>query len=558
MAHIYFGSTLKELRARKKWQQEKLLDMLEHYMPSVYRLESGVQMPGSDSLRLVMDALDAPIEEILCPHLDDQPMEVYILRDRLLQALDNKDLHEAHKLYNEVVALMQHEGPVNRQFVLSQQARLMELRGEDAADILPLVIDGLMQTYEDFNEQSPGNNVLIFEEPELFHTLARLKARLGELQEAIGMLKETYDGLQRFSIGERERDRRSVPILLTLAGLHMQAGELQEAIKICNVGMDTSAKRSTGRGMPEFMHIKTEAMLRLNPKTKCDNMLRMALAGHLLLGEREKADAILMNTKRNFGITVNTYGMENADIAPVIKVPYARGLPVACKSIGKMIRILREQAKLTLGDLSQGIYSTANLSKIEKGEIQGHMFYIEPILQRLGRDPSLYCNFFLLKKDFEAIEMRDMIHLLLIHHKYDKAAELLKKLKTFDSFKSRANLQFVRSVELELKLINQSDLNPSDAENMLLETLRMTCPKFDEDRTKHYPLTHNESILINKLAIHYMETGELSRAANIFAALIANLDRRYVDEFEKARMYASVMFNYSTCWAGQEGGKKPL
>ena len=52
-----------------------------------------------------------------------------------------------------------------------------------------------------------------------------------------------------------------------------------------------------------------------------------------------------------------------------------------------------------------------------------------------------------------------------------------------------------------------------------------------------------------------MGIGELTCAANIFAALIANLDRRYVDEFEKARMYASVMFNYSTC-LGKAGRRK--
>ena len=61
----------------------------------------------------------------------------------------------------------------------------MELKGEDAAEILPLVKEGLRQTFEDFDETSPGDNVLIFEEPELFHILARLYARLGKIHEAI-------------------------------------------------------------------------------------------------------------------------------------------------------------------------------------------------------------------------------------------------------------------------------------------------------------------------------------------------------------------------------------
>ena len=547
MAHIYVGSVIKNLRQRKKWQQEKLLDMLQHYEPSIFRLESGVQMPGHDSFRIVMDTLGTPMDETLCPHLDNQPMEVYTMRDRLLQALDNKDLHEAQNLFDETISMMHHEGPVNRQFVLSQQARILELQGRDAAEIIPLVVEGIKLTFVEFNEDSPGDDVLIFEEPELFHTMARLYARLGRIQDSIRMLKQTYTGLQRLSIGERERDRRTVPILLSLAELLINASEYQEAIKVCDVGINISATRNLGKGMLEFLSDKAEALLILDPNTKVEHLLRMAFAGHILLGERDKAYALLECASRMHGITVNTYGMENAEMVPVNKAPYARGLPVACASIGEMIRILRKDAKLTLEELSQGICSTANLSKIEKGEIKGHMFYIEPILQRLGRDPSLYCNFFLLKKDFQAIEIRDMIHMLLVHRKHDKAAELLEELKTYDAFKNRANLQFVRSVEIELQIIEQKDLSPSDVEKMLLEALRLTCPKFDEEMIKHYPLTHNESILINKLAIHYMQTSKLSRAANIFAALIANLNKRYVDEFEKARLYASVMFNYSTC-----------
>ena len=558
MANTHVGSTIKNLRARKKWQQEKLLSMLDYYEPNMYRLELGMQMPGSDSLRDVMEILDAPMNEMLCPRLENQPMEVYVLRYRLQQALDNKCLHESQNLYVEMLSMMNHKDPVNRQFILCQRARLMELQGKETAEILSIVLEAILQTYKEFNEDSPGNDVLLFEEPVLFHILAKLYARLGRRQDSIRILKQTCFGLQKFSIGERERDRRAVPILLTLADMLMQAGEYQEAIQICEVGINTSAMRCLGQGMPEFMQLKSDAMKKHDPCAKIDQLLRMAFAGFLLLGEREKAIAVIEGAKKKHGITVNTYGMENADVATVKKVPYARGLPPACHSIGEMIHILRIEAGLTLAELCQGICSIPTLSRIEKGEIKGHMYYIEPILQRLGRDPLLYCNFFLSRRDFEAIEIRDMIHLLLIHRKYDQAAELLEKLKTYKSFESRSNLQFVRYVEIVLQTRKQKDIESSEIEKMLLETLHMTCPKFNEDWIKYYPLTHRESILINRLANLYMKTGELSRSANIFAALITNLDRRYVDEFEKARIYAAVMFNYSTCLGRADRRKEAL
>ena len=547
MAQVFLGSTIKELRTRKKWQQEKFLSMLYKYEPNIYRLEFGELIPEPDHLQNIMDVLEAPMDEMLCPHLDNQPMEVYSLRYRLHQALDDKDVRQAQKLFDEIDSKMDHDGPVNRQFVLSQKARLMELQGVDATDILPLVIEGLNETYKSFNERSPGSDVLLFEEPDLFHTMARLYARLDRLQDGIRILKQTYHGLQKLSIGERERDRRAVPILLTLAASLMQAGEHEEVINVCDVGFDTSALRCLGKGMPEFLWYKAEALLKLDISTKVDHMLRMAYAGFVLAGEKGKAETMLANIHSSYGVAVDTFGMEKADVPAVNKVPYARGVPPVCESIGEMIRLLRKKVKLSLAILSQGICSPQNLGKIETGDIRGKMFYIEPILQRLGRDPSLYCNFFLLKEDFEAVETRDMIHLLFINQRYEQAAELLGKLKAYKSFEDRANLQFVRYAELTLQEKLHGTLEASEKEKKLLEILHMTCPNFDEDLIKHYPLTHRETILLNKLANHYMRLKNYSRAAKIFEALITNLDWRCVDEYEKARMYATVMLNYSSC-----------
>ena len=555
MAYVYFGNTIKELRLRKEWNQKKFLEELDAYSPSVYRLEYGELIPEDKNKRKVLDVLDAPMEELVCPHLDSQPMKVYQLRYRLHQALDDNDLLEAERVFNEVSALMNQEGPVNRQYVLSQKTRILELRGKNPSHILPLVIGGIKETYREFNENSPGTDVLLFEEADLFHTLARLYARLGRHGDSIRILRETFIGLQKLPISERERDRRALPLLMSLVGQLMLSGEYQEAVKYCEFGIKISAMRCFGNGMSDFLHLKADAMLKLAPDAKVDSLLRMAYAGYLLLGEKEKADKMLSDIRGAFGIAVNTYGMENAVMPLVKKVPYAMGLPPACKTIGEMLQKMRTDAGISLKELSQGICSLQNLSKIENGEIKGNMYYFEPILQRLGRQPSLYCNFFLLRKDFEAVGLRDMIHLLLIHRKYEEAAKALEKLKTYKSFQSKANLQFVLDVEITLQHRLYGNLNPLEHEKKLLETLRLSCPEFDETRIRNYALTHVESILINKLANLYMRSKDYDRAANIFESLIANLDRRYVDEYEKARMYAAVMYNYSTC-LGRAGRRR--
>ncbi|MCL2226471.1 MAG: helix-turn-helix domain-containing protein [Oscillospiraceae bacterium] len=546
MARIYTGKLISELRQRKQWQQEKLRDELSCYAPELYRIEKGEQLPRTDSLKVVMDALSAPMDELICPHLDGQPLDAYVLRYRLIQALDSGDLHMAEELFGELSNLEGFGGAINRQFFLSQQARLMELQEKQADDIIPLVAEALEQTFDGFDGSSPGSKVLIFEEPELFHTLSRLYAQKGRLAEAIKMLEDTYSGLRRLPIGERERDRRVLPMLHSLADFHMQNGDYAAALEACETGLDVSAMRCLGKDTPELLLLKMEVLLKLGRTEQCGRLLIMAFAGFMLLGEKEKALDVLAKTQSEHEATYELRGMEKLDIAPSQRLPYAHGGVTAGKTVGDMIRIMREETGLSLKELSQGICSTANLGKIEKNEVQGHMHYLEPILERLGRDPLLYCNFFLNKEDFEARELRDAIRLLVRQYKYDSAMELLEKLKSYKAYKSRANLQFVKMIEAFVFADSCKEPIP-EIEAKLLEALHITCPDFDEDKIKRYPLTLDEAGIINNLAGHYVDMEENDRAAKIYSALIDNLNSRYVDESEKARLYAAVMFNYSSC-----------
>jgi len=546
MAIIYTGEMIAKLRKRRQWQQERLLDEMHYYSPSLHRLEKGEQLPRADTLKTVLDTLEAPMNEMIYPHLDDQPMGVYALRYRLIQALDNKDLPEAKALFKELSQIKNFKGKVNHQFFLSQQARLMELQGEPPDLIIPITIKGIKQTYEHFNDKSPGNDVLIFEEPELFHTLARCYSRIGKIHEAVRIIEETYEGLQRLPVGERERDTRTLPMLLSLTEFNIIEHNYKRALDVCNIGLDVSATRCFGKSSPELTYLKADILQSLYRKDECNKLLQMVYMSHILLGEKEKALEVQTKVKQKFELEIETYGVENLDIPHPKKIPYAQGEIAACKTIGEMIRTMRTHAKLSIKELSQGICSIANLGKIEKNEIQGHMHYLEPILQRLGRDPLLYCNFFLTKEDFDARELRDSINSLLSQRKFDEASILLKKLKTYKAYKTKANLQFVKRAEAEIFALDHKKLH-QETQKMLFDAINVTLPDFDEDKIERYALSLDESIIIRELAVSVMENKDCKRAERIFESLINNLNRRYVDEFEKARVYDSTMSNYTTC-----------
>jgi len=546
MPVIEFGKTLKELRQRKGWQQERLLNTFSDYYPVINRLERGELLPRDDAMYQIMDVLETPIDEIIYPHLGKQSMDAYALRNKLIHALDSKDLLEAQAAYDEISAMLDISDKLNRQFMLMQQARILELQGKPADKIMPLVLSGINETFEDFSENSPGDKVLVFEEPELFHILAKLHARNGNMSAAIKMLEDTKQGLQRLPTGERERDRRIMPIILSLADCQLKVKAYANVLETCETGLYISAMRTNGQGTPELLAYKADALFNMGKRQEVTPLLRMAFAGYLMLGEKEMAIDILAKAGKDYGITFETYGMENLDIPARKLTSYARGKIPSCNTLGDTLNILREEAGLSKSALCKGICSVSNLLKIENDDIKGHIHYVEPMMQRLGRDPMLYFNFFLLRKDFEARELKDLINLLLIHRKRDQASAALEKLKTYKAYTSGVNLQFVLRVEAALFATSQGATHPK-VEDMLLEALHTTCPKFNEKDIIDYPLTHDESVIINMLAGFHMENKDLRRAAKIYEALLDNLNRRYVDEQEKSRMYPAVMFNYSTC-----------
>jgi len=552
MSVVHFGKTVTELRRRKMWQQERVVDNLASYFPVIHRLEKGAFLPRDEVVHEILNALESPIDEFVCAHIETQDMRTSLLCADLTHALGIGNLDEAIEIYAQIVSI---EGvtsqPIAKQFLLSQKARMMELVEEPDDRVLSIVKEAIGITYENLTNESPGWDVLVFDEPELFHTLARVSARQGNVATAIQILTDTKNGLLRQPTGERERDRRISPILLTLTNCQLMAHAYEDAHDTCELGFHISATRGAGQDAPEFILRKAQALQGLGRLAECAPLLKMAYAGFLILGQGAHANNATDMYQDLFGEKFNAYGMETLNIPQIMRQNYARGSVPQCSHVGEMIHILRKEAGLSLAELSQGICSIANLGKLENKRISRHMHYVEPLLERLGRDALLYCNFFLRADDFEARELRDLIDLLMTHHKYDEAAKRLEELKKYKAYGSRANLQFVLRAEATLAEAF-GKASPEDVHGMLLHALHVTWPDFDESKISQQPLTIDETVLINHMAIHYIQQGELKRASKILEALAGNLDRRYVDERLKASVHGAVMLNLSACYGRME------
>ncbi|MCL2189501.1 MAG: helix-turn-helix transcriptional regulator [Defluviitaleaceae bacterium] len=535
MSIVNYSEYIKQLRLRKQMTQDKAAEGMGYHVVSLSRVETGVHLPRAAKL---------PKGELAFSHLDDQSMDVLAERHRLITALDKHETREAAQILAELEVLPNFDTPVNKQFILSQKARLLEQQGQPPEAVMPLVQEGLRQTYGEAEIEITENTAHILEEAPLFHTMARTYRRMGDLPQAIRILKALESSISKLPTWDKDREKQQVPVLLTLAQCQLQIKDYDEAVQTCIRGFDYSATRSQGLCAPNFLYIQAKAKHALQHNDYAP-LLRNAYFCYTMLHKKEAAEELLA-AAANMGVIINTYGVDKLEYAPRPKAVYARGELANYKNIGEMIKDLRKKARLTLAELSQGICGVANLQKIETGAIQGKMQYIVPIMQRLGRDAYLYCPFYLKREDFLNAQMQENIYMLQVMGDYKKAAKLINRLKKKKGYDKSANLQFIKMVEaLNFSAMQEE---PSDAyPDMIMKVLYITCPKFDEHNIESYPLTQNETILIGELANYYVDIQDYTRAAKMYNCLLNNIRKTDIDETEKACIYAALVYNYSRC-----------
>ncbi|MCL2604241.1 MAG: helix-turn-helix domain-containing protein [Defluviitaleaceae bacterium] len=536
---------VRELRKRKKWSIARLqFELKNDFNLNIFRIERGTQQPKVVTMQTLGVMMSIPMNDFICPILVGQPANVYTLRYHLSQALQAENIETARELYGELTRLPGFETPINRQFLLSQKAQLDYLLGEPPEPLLKLIREGISQTLHKYDAADINNALLVYEEPILFHTMAKVYLREGDTVTAIRILEGMRESFNKLPINDVERDATLAPILLTLTDALMLDKEYEQAVSICDEGLEVSATRNHGAYTPAFLHNKATCMRRLNQGDSARTFYRLAFFGYELLHKRNKALRVLEEARR-YDLTFDTYGVEDLEYTPVTGHVYNRSDMEPCDNIFQLIKNTREKSGLTQEDVYQGICSKSTLSKIENGRMEANHYILEPIFQRLGLDINLYCRFYLGTKNFEIYRERERMHQLLIQKKYDEAEAFLIKLENLNEFRRGTNLQFIIMAKATFHRAHHG-LTPNYL-RILHDALAITWPDYNEDDISTRRLTHYETILINQIAGYYYLNEKYNDAEKIYNRLMCGFNNQYKDETEKIKLYATMIFNYASC-----------
>jgi len=210
-------------------------------------------------------------------------------------------------------------------------------------------------------------------------------------------------------------------------------------------------------------------------------------------------------------------------------------------NIGKVIKSNREKLGYSQEELSFGICSPGNLSKIENGSRNPTRATFEALMERMGQPHGLYPSF-LGDKDKRAYELQHDFNELYAKGDYDKAEEVLNKLDDMPDLEMTYE-HFVRSSRVLIKQQKNADIE--EVINDFEMVIDFNIKDFSIDKIWRSPLTKTEINILNAYAVALHEAGETHKAIKIYYELIKWVDNHVVDMESFAIVYTQILYNLS-------------
>ncbi|MCL2217462.1 MAG: helix-turn-helix domain-containing protein [Defluviitaleaceae bacterium] len=535
-----------QLRRRRKWTQTELAGYSGLDKFFVSRFETHVRSPRDKAFASMMRALDLPEDTLFCPCLDTSSIHVFGLKDQLLHELQ-WGIHYPERLKKAENLLMELSGTdgfdvgINKQFILSCTARLYEAQGKHPGEILDITKEGLATTYPEFDPETFRGDMLLFCEPELIHSRALAYRRMGNTDKSIGLLRRMSTGLARLPQDDRSKESLLAPVLLDLSRLLLDTGYYDHAMNACEEGMRMSNKRNKGKYTPDFTFIKAKALHKAGSIKESEALFLSACASFSLMRKQNAAKEVKEYANR-LGISFETFDMENQPVnVPNLSVEH--GSVISCKTLGEFFYGLRAETGMTIAEACEGICNKSILNRLENNSKSTSIFNLEALLQRYGRCTNKYFTPFLSLKDFDILQLRNRINLMLATGQYAEAEAHLGKLADVKLFKRGMNLQYIKLAEAQI--YNDKHGYNDRCMEMLKDAWLTTRKVFDEDSIAKTRLSYSEIVITNLIGLHMCESGELRRGVRLLESLCNSMKHYYVDESARIRMYPAVLYNLS-------------
>ena len=221
--------------------------------------------------------------------------------------------------------------------------------------------------------------------------------------------------------------------------------------------------------------------------------------------------------------------------------------------LGEYIKQERLKQKITQEQLCEGICEPITVSRMENGKQTPTYNRIRAFLQRLGLPDERY--FALLSKNEQEIKtLQDEIRADSI--RFERAAledrphiqaawlQKLEQLEKLAEPDDRIIRQYIMSERATLGTPD-GPYSPEERLNLLLEALRITVPNLDLEEINLGLYSMDETTLLNKVAVAYVQMGQEKKAIDIYRQLLKYIEKNDWELPKYAGHFCLIAHNYA-------------
>ena len=210
--------------------------------------------------------------------------------------------------------------------------------------------------------------------------------------------------------------------------------------------------------------------------------------------------------------------------------------------IGDVIKARRKEMGLTQEDLCGDTMEPSTLSRLENNTHFPKPQQLQAIIERLGL-PLERFMVLTTKGEFEVLETCSEIIELNVVGEFDKAYALVCELEQTIENLAPATLQFIQRCKLIVQ--KSKGMSNDDFIQEMTGVVRITIPKFREDRIEELLLNSEEVKCITNIAHAYAQKGERRHAISIYQRLLKVINKNYLSSEEKAKCIPPISASLS-------------
>lgn len=212
---------------------------------------------------------------------------------------------------------------------------------------------------------------------------------------------------------------------------------------------------------------------------------------------------------------------------------------MAVYEIGNYIHDLRIERGYSQEELSFGICSIGNLSKIERGSRMPNRKTVEALMQRLGCG-EMFLQYSSREEMYQA-QLCSQIVQKLAEGELEGLESLIAQFEQTIKEDDLLNRQYCRFAKVMIG--KKKGINREAVVTELERVIQMTKPMYQEGVVPEGLLTYNEIVILINIANMYDEIQERTKALHILFKLKNYMETHIIDENERMKKYPLVIFN---------------